>query len=157
MGSETLFCGGDFELRLSRRFGREPRFDDYLEISPMKRYRVMPATNVLGVSALLASGEGIAQAAEGGTSSDLPIGLTVEPSGYGTLLRAEASVAADSQYVTQGANSYAGYDLSNPSEETRARAAALKGLFFEHERGNYVGKRVGENRRTIALLPRARG
>ena len=151
-----LFCGGDVELRLSRRFGREPRYDDYLEISPMKRYRVMLATNVLGVSALLASGEGIAQAAEGGPDSDLPIGLTVEPSGYGTLLRAEASVAADSQYVPQGANSYAGYDLSNPSEETHARAAELEGLFLEHERGNYVGRRVGENRRTIAFYFRER-
>lgn len=122
----------------------------------MERYRILLAINVLGVSALLASEEGVAQAAEGGPDSDLPIGLIVESSGFGTLLRAEASVARDSQYVRPGANSYAGYDLSNPSEETRARAVELEGLFFEHERGNYVGKRVGEDRRTIAFYFRER-
>lgn len=118
----------------------------------MLRGSVQFAALLIGASVLMTCWQVRAQVGDDRSQLDLPIGLTLNSSGYGTLLHAEPSVvASESTTAASGRRAYTADDLKNPPREVFARASALERLFSENEQGNYVGLRVAESRETIAF------
>ena len=118
----------------------------------MLRGSVQFAALLIGASVLTTCWQVRAQVGDDRSLVDLPIGLTLNSSGYGTLLHAEPSLAvSESTNAPSGRRAFTANDLKNPSQEVFARASALERLFLEREQGNYVGLRVAANYETIAF------